>query len=128
MIITIILFLLIIVRLFYLQVINKDYYVKALEELMIVEDSDEVSPRGKIYDRNGNVIVDNVTVRKIIYEKSSDITFEEEVEIATFLATYLDLDYSVTDKKLKEFWIKSNSIKANELISDEEWRKLDERK
>ena len=46
-------FLIIGIRLFYLQIIKHDYYeekLKAINEKIIYGDS---SPRGKIYDRNG---------------------------------------------------------------------------
>ena len=49
----------IIIFLYYFQIVKKDYYqlqVDNLSEKIVESDS---APRGRIYDRNGNILVDN---------------------------------------------------------------------
>ena len=126
--ITIIAFIIIIIRIFQLQFLEVDKYQDKLADLTIVTSDDAVSPRGKIYDRNGVVIVDNVAVVKLIYQKGDYSSFKHEKEIALFLAKNIELDYSVTEEDLKKFWIKDNPSLADRLIKEEEWQLLNERK
>lgn len=120
---------LLLVRLFYVQIVKNKYYVDKLETLTqnIVEG--ESSPRGRIYDRNGNLIVDNTSVKTIYYKKPSKITTKEEIKLAYLVASYIEVDYSkLTLNMLKKFWILNNSNKADEKITSDEWKKLKLRK
>ena len=115
--------------LYYVQMIKNDYYkdqLKVLSQVII----DGGSPaRGRIYDRNGRVIVDNKAVKTIYYKKSSGVTTNEEVIMAYKIANAIKLDYSrLNDYDLKNFWIINNPRSAKQKITDEEWKKLDERK
>ena len=84
------------------------------------------APRGRILDRNGKVLVDNVGVLNIVYHKKPNIKVEEELEIAKSLVDYVK-DYKVSEKMLKNYYlIKHNN--GDDLITDEEYRLLDERK
>ena len=53
------------INLFYIQIINQEKYISNLEKLNqnIVEGS--TAPRGRIYDRNHKLIVDNVPTKEI---------------------------------------------------------------
>ena len=48
--------------------------------------------RGRILDRNGNIIVDNKGVKTIIYNKLSGINTSDEIEISLKLANILDIE------------------------------------
>lgn len=116
-------------KLFYLQVIKHDAYKEKLEVLTkrIVEG--DTAPRGRIYDRNGNIIVDNKSVKTIYYKKPSNISAFEQIKVAYKVAEYIDVDYSkLTLNMLKRFWILNNKEKANERITKKEWKRLDLRK
>lgn len=117
------------VRLFDIQVIKSEEYQKkvvSLTEKIVYGDS---SPRGRIYDRNHKLIVNNKPMKVIYYKKPSKVTTSEEMELARKLSTMLSLEYDkVTEKQLKNFWILMYPKKANEKITEEEWQKLDERK
>ena len=39
------------------------------------------TPRGRIYDRNGKVIVDNEAVKTIVYKREAGTTVSEEREV-----------------------------------------------
>ena len=51
------------VKLFYLQIITEDTYKEKLETLTKKIVEGDTAPRGRIYDRNGNIIVDNKAVK-----------------------------------------------------------------
>ena len=94
------------VNLFYIQVIKKDYYRNEVEKSTqnIVEGS--TAPRGRIYDRNHKVIVDNEPSKIIYYKKPSGITTEEEIDLAYQVGEIISIDFSsISETKLKEFWM-----------------------
>ena len=62
---TIIIFIIIIYNLFNLTIINNDYYVKNLKYLTSNEIYGNSAPRGRIYDRNHKLIVDNKEIKVI---------------------------------------------------------------
>ena len=129
MIIIIVLISILIISLFYVQIIKHNEYllkVEALTNNVILGSS---APRGRIYDRNGKILVDNEAIKTIVYKKQSGVTLDEEIKMAYFLANLIEVNYSSLSKyHLKNFWIKNNSDEANEKITAEEWKKLSERK
>lgn len=121
--------LILVVSLFIVQVVGKEKYQKELENLTKTVIYGETAPRGRIYDRNGKVIVDNIPSKVIYYKKPSGITTKEEIKIAYKLANMIELDFSkLNDYDFRNFWIKNNPKKAKAKITDEEWQKLEERK
>ena len=127
--IIILLMLVLIGKLFFMQIIRYDKYqieLKRLTKKIIDGDS---TPRGRIYDRNGKIIVDNEAVKTISYKKSSGVTVKEELALAYKIGKYIDVDYSkLTDDAIRTFWIKSNLKKARSKIKEKEWQKVKERK
>ena len=86
------------------------------------------SPRGKIYDRNHKLLVDNKEVPVIIYNKNKNNS-KKEIELAYKIGNIINIDYSKLDLiNLKEFWIEQNKELANKKITEEEWIKLKNRK
>ena len=121
--------LMLLVRLFYIQVIRNSYYLSSLDVLTANIIEGESTPRGKIYDRNGNLIVTNISLKTIYYKKDSNVTIKDEIKLAYKVASYIDVNYSkVTEDMLRDFWVKSNSDKAKKRIKKSEWKKYEERK
>lgn len=127
-----ILFTIIVGRLFYLQVLKDDEYKEELvykSEKTIESGS---APRGRIYDRNYNLLVDNEGIKTIYYKKPNDVTTEGEINLAYTIAENLNIDYSKTnDTRFKNFYYKSHYQECRDKITDEEWdlyskRKLDD--
>ena len=117
------------ISLFVVQVVKNDYYKSEMKTLTQKIVDGPSAPRGRMYDRNGKLIVDNKADKIIYYKKPSNITTEKEIKIAYKLSKMIDLDYSkLTDKNLKKFWIKNNKEKAKEKITNKEWKKLEKRK
>ena len=129
--ILIIIFLMIIIitALFKIQILNHEYY-----ELKVLENSKTLvystsTPRGRIYDRNGKIIVDNKPVLVIYYKKPNGITTSEEIVSSYKLASIIDIDYTnLSDRNLKKFLINKSEDKLDSKITSDEWKLLDERK
>ena len=121
--------IIIMTNLFVIQVLKHDYYVNLVSKLSDNIITSTSTPRGRIYDRNGKLLVDNEAVKVIYYKKPSNITTKKEIEIAYKVADIIELDYTkLSDKNLRKFWVKNNSELANNKITLEEWKLLDERK
>lgn len=115
-------------NLFFIQVIKHDFYVNKVEQLNRNVIFSNSTPRGRIYDRNGKIIVDNESVKVIYYEKPNGVTTKEEIEVAYKVADMIEIDYEIKINDLKKFWILNNKEESNNLITDEEWQLLEERK
>ena len=123
------LMLILIVGLYYVQVLKNDYYNVKLAEANQNIVLGDTAPRGRIYDRNGNVIVDNIAVKTIYYKKKNNITLSEEIKMSYKVASMIEVDYSdLNNYDLKSFWLRNNPDLANKKITDEEWILLEERK
>ena len=117
------------VRLFSLQILSRDEYTVSLERAVEKRVESTSAPRGRIYDRNYNLLVDNVAVKTIYYKKENNITTKEEVELAYKVADLIEVDYSsLTDYRLKNFWYVQNKEDAKKKITDKEWKLNKERK
>ena len=117
------------VRLFSLQILSRDEYIVSLERAVEKRVESTSAPRGRIYDRNYNLLVDNVAVKTIYYKKENNITTKEEVELAYKVADLIEVDYSsLTDYRLKNFWYIQNKEDAKKKITDKEWKLNKERK
>ncbi len=123
------LFIVIAFRLFNLQIINKEKYETLVMENAVNIVDGTSTPRGRIYDRNGNLLVDNKPLKTIYYKKVKGITTEEELKLAEQVANIIELDYSkLTLTNLKEYYMALYKDKVDALITDEEYEKLENRK
>lgn len=105
---------------------NKEYYNQKLEEKTNLYVYGTSAPRGRILDCNGKVLVDNVGIKTIYYNKIKGITKKRELEIAKKLAKIINIKDYTTDE-LKEYYLINNDD-GKALITDEEYKKLEERK
>ena len=99
-------FSIIIIRLFNLQIINHDYYYqKMLEKNEKIVYGDSL-PRGKIYDTNGKLIVDNKLVKTIYFKNTNKLNTKELINLAYSIKDKIDIDYSkLSISYLKEFYL-----------------------
>jgi len=112
-------FLIVFFRMYYLIYVNRDEYLQKYNDLTkkIVEGYS--APRGRILDRNGLVLVDNVGVKTIVYNKISLISVEDELSIAHSLVKILDLSFNLKEYDLKKFWLLFNKDKIDVLMYEE---------
>ena len=117
-----ILFIIIGGRLFYLQILKNDDYNDKLAYSTEKTIESTSAPRGRIYDRNYNLLVDNEGVKTIYYKKQKGIKTKEEIELAYEIARNIEIDYSnIDDNKLKTFYYKDNYDEVKKKITSEEW-------
>ena len=122
-------FLIIIGRLFKLQVIDYENYNEALALSTEKTIESTSTPRGRIYDRNYKLLVDNKAIKTIYYKKEPGVTSKKEVSLAYTIGNILEIDYSkLDDSKLKRFYYVNNKEKCKKKITEEEWNKYKKRK
>lgn len=128
-IIIIVLFSVLIISLFKVTIIDNEKYNESLKKITQAVVYGQSAPRGRIYDRNYNLLVDNKAVPVIYYKKPNKITAKEEIKSAYNLLKYIEIDNSrLTNTNFKEFWMADNPNLAKQKITDEEWIKLKNRK
>ena len=115
-------------RLFYLQIINYKKYRAAVIEQMIYETPISAS-RGLITDRNGVVLATNYTTERIFISPYDIETEEERTLICKGLSEILDVDYDYiyeqsTKTKYKDRTIKKNVDEATADIVRPAWSRL----
>ncbi len=116
-------------RLFKLQVIDNTKYVEKLAYSVEKTIESTSTPRGRIYDRNYNLLVDNEAVKTIYYKKENGIKTDDEIKLAYTVAENINVNYDkLTEKRLKEFWYLNNKEESLKKITDEEWKKKTKRK
>ena len=93
-------------RLAYIMLYRGEYYSEKADSLHERERSIK-APRGRIYDRNGNIIADNKAVCSISVIHSQ---IEDEAEVTELLTRYLDKDPADIRKKVEK-------VSSRELIA-----------
>ena len=114
------------IQIYQLNYTGHNYYTTKLKEKTERIVYGESAPRGRILDRNGKVLVDNVGVLNIIYHKPNRITISEELQMAKILAQY-EQNISLTTTDLKNYYLANNN-NGKDLITEDEWRLYEERK
>ncbi|MDD6263541.1 MAG: penicillin-binding protein 2 [bacterium] len=123
------LFSVVFIRLFMVMLIDKDKYNDKLLALTNKSITLNSSPRGRIYDRNYNVIVDNKAINTIVYKKEKGTTNKEMIELAYTVSPHLNLDVSrLTLRAKKEFYLAKYPDKCKKKIKSSEYEKVKQRK
>ncbi|PEJ97269.1 peptidoglycan D,D-transpeptidase FtsI family protein [Bacillus wiedmannii] len=81
-------------------------------------------PRGKIFDREGNPVVDNTSLRTITYTKMKGVKPEDILKTARQLADIIEMPQEdiakLTETDKKDFWMQLNPKLAENLVSKKE--------
>ncbi len=108
---------------------KRTYYIDKLNTLTNILVYGESAPRGRIYDRNHNLLVDNEEILTITYKKEDKISPIDEIKLANQVIDYIDLDYSKLNiRNLKEYYLVMFKDECNNKITKDEYKKLKERK
>ena len=122
-----ILFLVVVFRLYAIQVTYSADYQAYIDRTYTIELQKNV-PRGVIYDRNMDVLVDNEAVSTITYQRYSDVSESEMKEIASQLADLIDVDFTkLTSRDLKDLYLEKFEDEAKELYTKEEAKTLEDK-
>lgn len=123
------LFSVVFIKLFMVMLIDKDRYNDKLLALTNKSITLNSAPRGRIYDRNYNVIVDNKAINTIVYKKEKGTTNKEMIELAYTVSPHLNLDVSrLTLRAKKEFYLAKYPDKCKKKIKSSEYEKVKQRK
>ena len=113
------------VNLYTVVVVDAKDYEESLEELSYTTVEGTSAPRGRIYDRNYNIIVDNKAVKSITYKKDEDISTERMIELAYEVSVHLDLPYSsLADRSKREFYFALHPKICDKKVTDKEREKV----
>lgn len=116
------LFSTLILKLGVVQIVYGDDYKREIQRTADITVNNPV-PRGKMFDRNGKIIVDNIPEDAITYTKDQNADPKEMLKIAEKLSKLINVDTSkVRDRDKKDFWIVKNPEKAKNLITKNEWK------
>ena len=128
-VVIIFLFSILFFKLFMVMIVNSKEYDKKLASLTNKNVTLSSAPRGKIYDRNYNIIVDNKAVNTIFYKKSKGTKTKDMVRLAYKVAPHLELDFSkITLRAKKEFYLAKYSEICDKKITDGERELVRQRK
>lgn len=79
-------------------------------------------PRGQMYDRNGELVVENVSLLNMIYTPMKGITNEEEWELARLVAESFTFDISqLSTREKKDAYLKLFPEETMRLVTEAEW-------
>lgn len=121
-------FIILFYSLYHIIYVRGSVYQQNLKNLTEVIVEGESAPRGRIYDRNYNLLVDNIAVPVIYYQKEKKVTAKQEIKLAYEIGKYLDIDTSKLHiRNLKEFYLLKYQKKGQEKIKKEEYEKLKRR-
>ena len=114
------------ISLFRVMIVENEKYTKLLEEVSYDNVLGSSTPRGRILDRNYNVIVDNKAINSIVYKQKKKTSYKEMIELSKKLIDYLDLEYyKVDDQMMREYYLYSSRDNLDEIISKDEWELYD---
>jgi penicillin-binding protein A len=122
-----VMFSILIIRLGKLQIVEGEAYAKESEATTTTVYS-WGTPRGKIYDRNGNVLVENEAIFTLTYlNPSNEHTQQDRLELAQKIADMIEVSTeNVKERDKKDYWIFTRKEEAYEKISAEEQKNLDD--
>ncbi|MCM3566919.1 penicillin-binding protein 2 [Neobacillus mesonae] len=113
------LFSILILRLGFIQIVHGENFKKDLERREDITVSNPV-PRGKLFDRHYQVIVDNVPKAAITFTNQG-FSQDEMLQTAKRLSQLMEKDTSkVTDRDKRDFWILTNPDLADAKITKKE--------
>ncbi|MBK7994175.1 MAG: penicillin-binding protein 2 [Blastocatellia bacterium] len=113
------LFIVIGVRFWFLQVVNHEHYVKAAENNRIRE-IPIPAPRGTILDREGKILVDSTPTYSIMLYQEDMVDKETTIEILTKRFA-LDRNYVVKMMNAPGSRTRPVAVKTNATVSDRAW-------
>ncbi len=124
------LFSLLVLQLGVVQILNGEAFQAEIDRTS--NDFTEIPvPRGKMYDRNGNLIVGNDAEYAITYTPEKGTQAEDRLDVAEKLAKYISMDpgkdkqYGLTLRNRKEYWYIQNTKEAKSRLTDKEIEEMD---
>ncbi|MCA9725419.1 MAG: penicillin-binding protein, partial [Kurthia sp.] len=119
-----ILFTVLVMRLGYVQIVKGEEYAQQLQKTEEATVNTSV-PRGRIFDRNGKVLVDNKPKNAITYTKYSTTTSEEMLKMAKKLSKLITMETDrIAERDKLDYWMIKHPKEAKAKITKEEEKKI----
>ena len=113
------------IKLYTVMIVDAKDYKKSLKELSYTKVEGTSAPRGRIYDRNHKIIVDNKAIKSITYKKDKNISVSQMIELAYTVSPHLDLSYSsLTNRSKREFYLAKYPDVCDKKITQKEREKV----
>ena len=123
--IVILLFMTIIGRLLYMQVLNKDFYEKKLASASQTKVTTS-SARGEIYDASGKPLVENTLKQVVSFTRSNKMTAADLKETAKKLLAYVGVSSpTLTDRQLADYYLADQDVYKKAVESLPREKRLD---
>lgn len=123
------LFAVLIVQLGVIQILNGEEFKEEMNAT-VKEYSEIPVPRGRIYDRNHQLIAGNKPVYTITYTPDKGVTAEDRLKAAEKLSQYISMpkedgEYEISERNKKEYWFLKHTEEAKSRLTDKEIEKMD---
>ncbi len=112
--------LIVLIRVGYLN-INNNYPIKDNIILGLT------APRGRILDIKGNILVDNIGVKSLVFNKLN-ISNDEVIHVAKTLSQNIDIKENIDDYNLRYYYYQINKKKIDNLVQNNILKEYEERK
>ena len=125
----IILFSFIFIGLINVMIINKEKNKESLDLLTYKKVYGTSTPRGRIYDRNYNLLVDNKSLKTIVYQRKKGTSNLDMINVASILSSHIDIPYHrINDRQRREYFYAKNKDICDKLVTKKEIEKVKQRK
>ena len=123
--IIILLFMTIIGRLLYMQVLNKDFYETKLASASKTKVTTS-SARGEIYDASGKPLVENTVKQVVSFTRNNKMTAADLKETAKKLLAYVEVSSpTLTDRQLADYYLADQDVYKKAVESLPREKRLD---
>nr|WP_227994970.1 penicillin-binding protein 2 [Oceanobacillus sp. CFH 90083] len=124
------LFSALILQLGVVQILNGEAYQDEIERTNLDTTSVPV-PRGKIFDTNGQIIVDNEAMYSITYTPPKGVQAEDRLKVAEKLAQYINMSDNekimnrITDRDKREYYLLLHQEEIEERLEEIETEEME---
>ncbi|WP_077326999.1 peptidoglycan D,D-transpeptidase FtsI family protein [Virgibacillus siamensis] len=123
------LFSVLVLQLGVVQILNGEEFQEEIDKT-VKEYTQIPVPRGRMFDRNHNLIVGNKPLYSITYTPAKGIQAEDRLKVAEKLSQFISMpeedgDYGVTERNKKEYWYLKHMEEAKSRITEKEIEKMD---
>lgn len=113
------LLVILVLRLGYLQIVKGEDYKQTVNNNENIEVNESV-PRGRIYDRNGKLLVDNTSKKSITYTRDRMTSSKEILSIAKKLQKIIDMPTkALTMRDKQDFYILTHKEDVDHIMKKE---------
>ena len=125
----VILFGIIGIKIMNVMLFEETTYEKTLGTLTHTKVYGTSSPRGRIYDRNYNIIVDNKSLKTITYQKPRNAKEEDMIASAIKISEHINVPFEkLSDRNKREYYCAAHKDICNSFITKKEREKVKQRK